>query len=76
MNSPPRSRHSSYTARMSATRMLRKLLVRLGSGGVSRMTSGLSVVGPPPALMMIHEFASWTIDGSPVMTVSPPSTSV
>jgi hypothetical protein len=61
---------------MSATRMLRKLLERVGSGGVSRITSGLSTVGPPPTLMMIHELASCTMDGSPVRTTSPPSTSL
>ncbi len=60
---------------MSATRMLRKLLVRSGSGGVSRMTVGLSTVGPPPTFMMIQPLASATIEGSPFMTISPPSTS-
>ena len=35
---------------MSLTRMLRKLLTRSGSRGVSRVTVGLSSVGPPPAL--------------------------
>ena len=50
---------------MSATRMLRKLLTRSGSGGVSRVTAGLSSVGPPPTLMMIQLFASATY-------VSPP----
>jgi hypothetical protein len=38
---------------MSLTRKLRKLLTRLGSGGVSSVTSGLSSVGPPPVLMTI-----------------------
>jgi hypothetical protein len=61
---------------MSATRMLRKLLTRSGSGGVSSITVGLSSVGPPPTLMMIQLFASATNDGSPAATVSPPSTSV
>ena len=35
---------------MSATLMFRKALVRLGSGGVVSVTSGLSSVGPPPTL--------------------------
>jgi len=39
---------------MSLTRMLRKLLTRPGSRGVSRVTVGLSSVGPPPALMTIQ----------------------
>ena len=38
--------------------MLRKLLTRSGSGGVSSVTVGLSSVGPPPTLMMIQLFAS------------------
>ena len=37
---------------------IRRLLARLGSRGVSRMTVGLSGVGPPPLLRMIQEFAS------------------
>jgi hypothetical protein len=61
---------------MSATRILRKLLTRSGSGGVSSVTVGLSSVGPPPALMMIQLFASATKEGSPSRMVSPPSTSV
>ena len=36
------------------TQILRKLLTRSGSRGVSRMTAGLSSVGPPPTLMMIQ----------------------
>jgi hypothetical protein len=40
------------------------------------LTVGLSFVGPPPVLMMIHPFARATIEGSPSSTVSPPSTSV
>jgi hypothetical protein len=34
---------------MSATLMLRKLEARVGSEGGSRVTVGLSSVGPPPA---------------------------
>jgi hypothetical protein len=56
--------------------MLRKLLVRFGSGGVSSITVGLSSVGPPPTLMMIQLLARATKDGSPTRTVSPASTSV
>jgi len=56
--------------------MFRKLLTRSGSGGVSSVTVGLSSVGPPPTLMMIQLLASATADGSPVRTVSSPSTSV
>jgi hypothetical protein len=56
--------------------MLRKPLTRLGADGVSRVTVGLSSVGPPPTLMMIQLLASATHDGSPARTVSPPSTSV
>jgi hypothetical protein len=56
--------------------MLRKLLIRSGSGGVSSVTVGLSSVGPPPALMMIQPLARATNEGSPAMMVSPPSTSV
>ena len=40
--------------------MLRKLLTRSGSGGVSSVTVGLSSVGPPPTLMMIQLLASAT----------------
>src|SRR5215831_102261 len=39
---------------MSATPKLRKLFTRLRSDGVSRRTSGLSGVGPPPELRMIQ----------------------
>src|ERR671919_166547 len=38
---------------MSATRMLRKLLTRSGSGGVSSVTLGLSSVGPPPTMKWV-----------------------
>jgi hypothetical protein len=55
--------------------MLRKLFAIVGSEGGARITSGLSIVGPPPTLMMIQEFASCTMVGSPLVTVSPPSTS-
>src|SRR3977135_2284593 len=37
---------------MSGTRKLRKLFTLLRSEGVSRRTSGLSGVGPPPELRM------------------------
>ena len=43
---------------MSATRKLRKLFTLLRSDGVSRTTSGLSGVGPPPELRMIQVLAS------------------
>jgi hypothetical protein len=56
--------------------MLRKLLARSGSRGVSRVTAGLSPVGPPPTLMMIQLLASATYAGSPERMVLPPSTSV
>src|SRR4051812_35173258 len=45
---------------MSLTRILRKLLTRSGSRGGSRVTAGLSSVGPPPTLMMIQLFDSAT----------------
>ena len=54
----PRALHSAYTPWMSATRMLRKLLARSGSGGGSSVTASLSSVGPPPRLMMIQLLAS------------------
>ena len=44
--------------------MLRKLLVRVGSGVVSSVTVGVSAVGPPPTLM-IQLLASATYVGSP-----------
>ncbi len=72
----PRALHCAYTAWMSETRMLRKLLARSGSRGVSSVTAGLSSVGPPPMLMMIHLLASATYAGSPERMVVPPSTSV
>jgi len=50
---------------MSLTRKFRKLLIRSGSGGVSRVTVGLSSVGPPPALMTIQVLASPTTVGVP-----------
>src|SRR5271165_336914 len=49
---------------------------RSGSRGVSRMTVGLSSVGPPPALMTIQLLASATLTGSPGKATLPPSTSV
>jgi hypothetical protein len=61
---------------MSFTRILRKLLTRSGSRGVSRMTVGLSSVGPPPELMTIQLLASATLTGSPGNSTRPPSTSV
>jgi hypothetical protein len=61
---------------MSATRMLRKALARLGSLGGSSTTSGLSSVGPPPTLMITQPLASLTIVGSPSSTTVPPSTPV
>src|ERR1700732_1046099 len=50
---------------MSLTRMLRKLLTRSGSRGVSRMTVGLLSVGPPPELMKVQLLASAPLDGAP-----------
>jgi hypothetical protein len=61
---------------MSLTRILRKLLTRSGSRGVSRVTAGLSSVGPPPPLMTIQLLASATFTGSPGNATRPPSTSV
>jgi hypothetical protein len=61
---------------MSATRMFKKLLTRSGFYGGSRMTFGLSSVGPPPTWMMIQPFASATTVGSPARTISPPRTSL
>ena len=46
---------------MSATRNLRKLFTLLRSGGVSRRTSGLSGVGPPPELRMIQVLARFDV---------------
>src|SRR5919198_977296 len=56
--------------------MLRNADTRSGSGGASRVTVGLSSLGPPPTLMMIQLLARATIVGSPSSTSSPPSTSV
>jgi hypothetical protein len=61
---------------MSLTRKLRKLLTRSGSRGVSRVTVGLSSVGPPPALITIQVLASATTVGVPEKSTRPPSTSV
>ena len=47
-NWAPRALHSAYTASMSLTRILRKLLTRSGSVGASKVTDGLSSVGPRP----------------------------
>src|ERR1700730_7227530 len=63
-NSAPFADHSLYAVWMSATRTLRKALVRLGSGGVVRVTVGLSSVGSPPALRINHVFATFMITGS------------
>ena len=49
---------------MSATRKFRNALVRFGSGGVVKVTVGLSSVGPPPTLRMSHVFAIFKITGS------------
>jgi hypothetical protein len=38
----PLADHSRYTVAMSATRTFRKALVRFGSGGVVRVTSGIN----------------------------------
>ena len=43
--------------------------------GTSRVTVGLSSVGPPPRLMMTQLLASATMVGSPSRTTSPPGTS-
>jgi hypothetical protein len=61
---------------MSATRMFRNALTWFRSAGAASVTVGLSSVGPPPLLMMIHPFARATMAGSPSRTVSPPRTSV
>ena len=63
---------------MSLTRMLTKLLTRFGSLGVSRVTSGLSSVGPPPPLMTIQLLDSATLVGPPGLekATRPPRTSV
>jgi hypothetical protein len=45
---------------MSLTRILRKLLTRSWSRGVSRVTAGLSSVGPPLTLMTIQLSANAT----------------
>ena len=52
-NSAPRCRR----------RRLRKLFTLLRSEGVSRRTSGLSGVGPPPELRMIQVLASFCLSG-------------
>jgi hypothetical protein len=49
---------------MSATRTLRNALVRLGSGGVVRVTVGLPSVGPPPTLRISQLFATFMMTGS------------
>ena len=49
---------------MSATRTLRKALVRFGSGGVVSVTVGLSSVGPPPLLRISQLLATFMITGS------------
>jgi hypothetical protein len=43
---------------MSATRKLRKLLNLFRFGGVLRVTSAVSGVGPPPEFRISHEFNS------------------
>src|ERR1700730_11261817 len=45
-NSAPFADHSAYAAWISATRTLRKAVVRSGSAGVASVTVGLSSVGP------------------------------
>src|ERR1700694_2889158 len=57
---------------MSATRTLRKALVRFGSGGVVSVTVGLSSVGPPPSLRMSHVLATFMITGSRSISTVPP----
>ena len=49
-NSAPRLFHSSWHARISATRISEKLLTLSGSAGTLSATDGLSGVGPPPTL--------------------------
>jgi len=56
---------------ISATRTLRNALVRFGSGGVVRVTVGLSSVGPPPSLRMSHEFETFMMTGSRSMRTWP-----
>jgi len=49
---------------------------KIGFCGGSRMTFGLSSVGPPTMVMMLQLSASATIVGSPARTISPPRTSL
>src|SRR5215210_7916078 len=60
---------------MSATRTLRKALVRDGSLGGSRVTSGLSSVGPPPTLRINQLLWNFNMRGSRSLTTSAPNTS-
>ena len=55
---------------------MRGRLVLLGSGGVSRVTLGLSSVGQTRVLMMIRLLASAAAGGSPSIAILPPGTSV
>src|SRR5215210_2740306 len=59
---------------MSATRTLRKALVRDESPGGSRVTSGLSSVGPPPTLRINQLLWNFSITGSRSLTTSAPKT--
>src|SRR5918994_3210656 len=60
---------------MSATLRLRNALVRDGSPGGSRVTSGLSSVGPPPTLKINQPVWNFKMTGSRSFTTSAPNTS-
>jgi|SRR5215207_3523502 hypothetical protein len=61
---------------MSATLRMRKVLVREGSPGGSRVTSGLSSVGPPPTLRINQLLWNYNLRGSRSLTTSAPNTSL
>src|ERR671914_187771 len=60
---------------MSATLRLRNALVRDGSAGGSRVTPGLSSVGPPPTLRINQPLWNLRMTGSRWFTTSAPKTS-
>jgi hypothetical protein len=49
--------HNSWHARISATRIFRKLLTLSKSAGTLSVTDGLPAVGPPPTLTISQVFA-------------------
>src|SRR6516225_6734886 len=73
-NSAPLADQTLDAVAMSVTRMLRKALTWSGSGGVVRVTVGLSSVGPPPSLRMSRAFATSRMTGSRSRTTFPPNT--